>query len=106
MQNAKTRLIQENKTHNLLWDIEIQTNQLIAASSDLVLINQIKKVLFNEFKSEREIKRQQKSGRILRTGQGIKQNIDCKDDSKRNDRLFYYKKAYDMVPQCWIINSL
>ena len=35
--------VQENKTHNLLWDIEIQTNQLIAASSDLVLINQIKK---------------------------------------------------------------
>ena len=44
MAHAQPESVQENETHKLLWDFEIQTDHLISAKrSDLVIANKKKK---------------------------------------------------------------
>ena len=59
---VQTEYVQENKTHKILWDFEIQMNHLIIARRpDLVIINKKRKILlFNEPQSENKRKGEDK----------------------------------------------
>ena len=70
VQTYKPKSIQENEAHKILWDFEIQTDNLIPTKiAVLILIRKKKESLYCEFyrcsRPQSEDKRQRKDKQIL-----------------------------------------